>query len=203
MFVLNFEDARYLPFEGTGAVSSWRLDMTKNANPIDFASLTDVVIHLQYTALPGGQQFQDGVKKALGEFKGFRVLSMGQEYASAWYSFIQHSQSLNFYVGPKVFRPNLSDYQVTGINIVLKLTESGKKITDMPKLELNTGASSPLDFTLKKNNAKETVSASVDNQSLDVSTAAQWQLTVKKDVDKLMTNASNMVMILDYTASFK
>jgi len=32
MFALNFRRRRYLPFEGTGAISRWRLEMPKEAN---------------------------------------------------------------------------------------------------------------------------------------------------------------------------
>ncbi|MHB9147286.1 MAG: Tc toxin subunit A-related protein [Candidatus Amoebophilus sp.] len=207
LFVLNFDDTRYLPFEGTGVVSSWRLDMPKPYNAINFDSITDVIIRLQYTALSGGSVFQATVEQNLGDFKGNQLLMMAQEYASAWYGFIQQEHPLQFSVGPNLFRPNLSGYKVTSMKFILMLTEAGEKITTMPQLELNTGASSSIDFTLTKNNAKGTLSASVDNQSLDVLTAVQWQLTVKEDEDddKLMTaaNVSNMVIILNYTASLK
>ncbi|KIH85085.1 neuraminidase-like domain-containing protein [Pseudomonas batumici] len=51
MFVLNFDDERYLPFEGTGAVSRWALvfprpDLQREA----LKSLTDIIVHVQYTA---------------------------------------------------------------------------------------------------------------------------------------------------------
>jgi hypothetical protein len=51
MFTLNFNDERYLPFEGTGAVSSWKLEMPKETNPLILDNLTDVIIQLNYTAL--------------------------------------------------------------------------------------------------------------------------------------------------------
>ena len=51
LFELNFHDDRYLPFEGTGAVSRWKLDMPKKKDSIDHASISDVIIHL---ALYGG-----------------------------------------------------------------------------------------------------------------------------------------------------
>ncbi|MBW4680588.1 MAG: hypothetical protein KME19_10785 [Microcoleus vaginatus WJT46-NPBG5] len=57
LFVLNFQDERYLPFEGTGAISDWTLEMPKNSNDkndkIDFDSITDVIIILNYTARSG------------------------------------------------------------------------------------------------------------------------------------------------------
>lgn len=66
LFVLNFNDERYLPFEGTGAVSSWQLEMPQEDNSaINFKSLTDVIIHLQYTALSGGNDFKEAVRNLM------------------------------------------------------------------------------------------------------------------------------------------
>ncbi|MGK7885270.1 MAG: LamG-like jellyroll fold domain-containing protein [Crocosphaera sp.] len=58
LFELNFNDARYLPFEGTGAVSTWKLEIPTATNPGLISTdnkldkLTDVIITLRYTALP-------------------------------------------------------------------------------------------------------------------------------------------------------
>lgn len=49
MFTLNFDDERYLPFEGTGAVSSWNLRFTRST-PELLASLSDVIVRVSYTA---------------------------------------------------------------------------------------------------------------------------------------------------------
>ncbi|NEJ83557.1 hypothetical protein GR268_44670, partial [Rhizobium leguminosarum] len=65
LFILNFEDPRYLPFEGTGAISSWLLEMPKSYNPIEFDTITDVIIRLQYTSLPGSTLFQKTVEDNL------------------------------------------------------------------------------------------------------------------------------------------
>jgi hypothetical protein len=54
MFVLDFHDERYMPFEGTGAVSSWRLDLPPETNQIDFNQLSDVIMTLHYTARSDG-----------------------------------------------------------------------------------------------------------------------------------------------------
>jgi hypothetical protein len=48
-------DGRYLPFERRGAVSTWHLAFTNLAYPqIDWGSVSDVVLHLRYTARDGG-----------------------------------------------------------------------------------------------------------------------------------------------------
>ncbi|WP_019500352.1 neuraminidase-like domain-containing protein [Pseudanabaena sp. PCC 6802] len=63
LFELNFRDERYLPFEGTGAVSTWELSLPKETNKqIDFDNLTDVIINLSYTALDAGEgEFKEAV----------------------------------------------------------------------------------------------------------------------------------------------
>jgi hypothetical protein len=50
LFELNFRDERYLPFEGAGAISSWELSLPRTLRPFDYATISDVVVHLDYTA---------------------------------------------------------------------------------------------------------------------------------------------------------
>ncbi len=63
LFVLNFNDERYLPFEGTGAISTWKLEMPHENNKlINMGNLSDVIIQINYTAIPGNQAFASHVK---------------------------------------------------------------------------------------------------------------------------------------------
>ncbi|QXI17672.1 Tc toxin subunit A-related protein [Pseudomonas hamedanensis] len=51
MFQLNFQDERYLPFEYTGAVSRWSLTFPNlEAQAALLKSLTDIIVHVNYTA---------------------------------------------------------------------------------------------------------------------------------------------------------
>ena len=63
LFELNFRDERYLPFEGAGAVSEWRIDLPRECNVFDFETISDVIIKLSYTAREGGELLR---KKAWG-----------------------------------------------------------------------------------------------------------------------------------------
>ena len=81
VFALTMQDGRYLPFEGTGAVSSWTLQFPRSVNQKDgsetldadpeqaamLAALDDVLIHVQYTALDGGAQFASAVRQELAK----------------------------------------------------------------------------------------------------------------------------------------
>ena len=70
LFELNFGDERYLPFEGTGAVSNWVLSFpryNKSTTQMAFLkTLTDVIVHVRYTAIDGGSDFAAQVDKTLG-----------------------------------------------------------------------------------------------------------------------------------------
>lgn len=49
LFVFNFDDERYLPFEGTGAISRWALTFSAGQEEM-IASITDIIVHVRYTA---------------------------------------------------------------------------------------------------------------------------------------------------------
>ena len=51
---VNLRDERWLPFEGQGAISTWNLVLDPRDNNFDFTTITDVVLHMRYTARGGG-----------------------------------------------------------------------------------------------------------------------------------------------------
>jgi hypothetical protein len=63
LFELNFRDERYLPFEGAGAISSWRLELPANFRQFDYDTIADVILHLNYTAREGGDPFKEQVNQ--------------------------------------------------------------------------------------------------------------------------------------------
>jgi hypothetical protein len=65
MFELNFGDERYLPYDGAGAISRWRIELPKDCNAFDFETLSDVVLHVKYTARKGGEILKKAAKIAL------------------------------------------------------------------------------------------------------------------------------------------
>ncbi|MHA6195511.1 Tc toxin subunit A-related protein [Pseudomonas wadenswilerensis] len=70
VFQLDFNDERYLPFEGTGALSNWELSFPRHQSQRQQAmlgSLTDIIVQLRYTALDGGPIFAGFVEGLLGD----------------------------------------------------------------------------------------------------------------------------------------
>lgn len=75
LFELNFRDERYLPFEYTGAVSSWRLELPTGVRLFDYNTIADVIVHLKYTAREGGSTLKTLASNTLQE----KLAEIGQE----------------------------------------------------------------------------------------------------------------------------
>jgi len=96
MFELNFRDERYLPFEGAGAISRWRIELPGEFRQFDYDTISDVILHLKYTAREGGkvlgQKTIEEMKKAqnllmkIGDEQGglHRMFSLRHEFPSEW-----------------------------------------------------------------------------------------------------------------------
>jgi hypothetical protein len=87
----NLGDPRYLPFEGAGAISSWHLELPAPTNDIDVSTVVDVVLHLHYTALDGGDTFQQAVEAdnaANTPTSGAILLSASNDFTAAWQAFL-------------------------------------------------------------------------------------------------------------------
>jgi hypothetical protein len=87
VFELSFRDERLVPFEGAGAVSTWRLEIPQDTNRFDPRSITDAVMHLQYTAREGGGLLRAAARATIRETvipRAWRLISAKHELASDW-----------------------------------------------------------------------------------------------------------------------
>jgi hypothetical protein len=95
LFELNFSDERFLPFEGAGAIGTWGISMPQENNQFDFSTISDVILHLQYTARDGGANLavaaQTHVKNTLPS-NGVLLLSLRHQFPSEWHRFLYPSQ---------------------------------------------------------------------------------------------------------------
>jgi hypothetical protein len=55
---------RYLPFELTGCIATYTLELPK-LQQFDYNTITDMVLHMSYTARDGGSTLRDSVETAL------------------------------------------------------------------------------------------------------------------------------------------
>jgi hypothetical protein len=65
MFDANLHDERFLPFEGAGAISTWRLSLPPKPRPFDYTTISDVILHIDYTARNAGDPLASQATKEL------------------------------------------------------------------------------------------------------------------------------------------
>ena len=81
----RFDTERYLPFEGTGAVSSWRLELGGGVDP---RQLADVSIEVKYSARQGGAAFAGAVRGLLKPEDAVRGFDLAREFPDEWGAFL-------------------------------------------------------------------------------------------------------------------
>jgi hypothetical protein len=155
MFELKFDDERYLPFECAGAISSWKLRLNPVYPQFDYSTISDVIIHLQYTARDGGDDLRDKVKgrdKVTGVVKDelknmalaesgkglYLLISARHEFGSSWQKFItvasRKDQELNLDIAPDRFPLFTRGLNITikGMDLIAKLSDGDYNITVCP-----------------------------------------------------------------------
>ncbi|MCK4820549.1 hypothetical protein KA005_32590, partial [bacterium] len=102
LFELNHNDERYLPFELRGVVSKWELEFPSTLEQFDRSTISDVIMHIRYTALMGDEKFKQDVNlDIVNTYNTFRNdensnnptgmaqrLDIRREFPDLWHKFI-------------------------------------------------------------------------------------------------------------------
>ncbi|PIE18637.1 MAG: toxin [Proteobacteria bacterium] len=175
LFETNLRDERYLPFEGAGADSEWRLELPKGFRQFDYDTITDVVLHIRYTAREGGsalRQASEGelhaalqgvvlgsqASAAAGSGEGlFRVVSARRDFPDAWAQFLtppdgQTDQAITFDLGSTRFPFAFQDatIKVAGFELIMVVRDTATYATEtavkMSVAAPGGGAAQPVDL---------------------------------------------------------
>jgi hypothetical protein len=102
MFEVNLRDERRLPFDGCGAESTWRLELPAEFRQFDYTTISDVLIHLRYTAREGGKMLGEKavahLQQAVGEAAAAGMTLMfglSQDFPSEWHRFCSGEGTFN------------------------------------------------------------------------------------------------------------
>ncbi|HAK78015.1 MAG TPA: hypothetical protein DCM71_14170 [Runella sp.] len=105
MFELNFKDERYLPFEGAGCISKWRLELP-TFRQFDYNTISDAIIHIRYTAIEGGERLGGQARKSVEDFikssedlarnEGlFSIIDLRHDLATEWHKAVTFKDEAN------------------------------------------------------------------------------------------------------------
>jgi hypothetical protein len=92
LFETNLRDERFLPFEGAGAESTWKLDLPAGYPAFDYATISDVILHIRYTARQGVDPTKvraalDEQMQAAGPAKLALLFSLRHDFPTEWAAF--------------------------------------------------------------------------------------------------------------------
>lgn len=141
MFETNLRDERFLPFEGSGAADSrWRLELPAELRQFDYDSISDIILHLRYTARQGGAllvdkavlSLQKRIKAEENVVLLTRLFSLKHDFPSEWQRYLT-SDGTEF---KATIKPEHFPYIVRGkptivsVKVMKIIDDNGK-----PKLE--------------------------------------------------------------------
>lgn len=90
LFQINFNDERYLPFEFSGAVSRWRIELPPQTNQFELNTLTDVIMTLNYTSRDGGEYLRIAANEVAQRHlpgAGWSFFDIRHQFPDAWNMF--------------------------------------------------------------------------------------------------------------------
>ncbi|WP_088889118.1 hemopexin repeat-containing protein [Leptolyngbya ohadii] len=185
MFELNFGDERYLPFEGTGAVSSWRLELNGKKGSYNPADLLDVTIKLRYTAKQGGTRFANEVKGVLKPYNATSFFDIAYNFPDEWAAITSgDSDEVNITFKREMF-PNMNSSKIIGLLIRYQYDGSN-----------HNGSSNGAIFTI--NNLSVPNNTYLQPNTLSIGQkGSEWSFTLKGD----RTTLRNAEMVLVYKAN--
>ncbi|WP_160717884.1 neuraminidase-like domain-containing protein [Chitinophaga solisilvae] len=148
LFTLNFDDERYLPFEGSGAISAWTLNLPPDTNRINFNSISDIIITVRYTAKNGGSNFANqvkGVYKSMqtpsGNYTKAKTFDLAQAFYSNWVKLfaapVNGIQEITFPLTDNYWLTNLANVKVDKLAVQLEVA-AGTAISGASFLQLKT-----------------------------------------------------------------
>ncbi|MBD1584498.1 Tc toxin subunit A-related protein [Pseudoalteromonas sp. S16_S37] len=180
LFELNFHDERYLPFEGTGAVSNWRLALNGHKGSYNPDDLVNVIIKARYTAEQGGQRFANEVKGLLKPYHANTVFDMANHFPHAWLGLTQGGETeVQIQLTQDMF-PNMSSSKIIGMLVRYQYAEQSQ------------GAVLNINDALQLDNVTY---IQPSNLNIDKS-GSQWTLSLKGDP----TGLQNAEMVVVYKA---
>ncbi len=180
MFELNFGDERYLPFEGTGAVSNWNLEINGKKGDYNPNDLLDVTIKLRYTAKQGGSRFANEVKGVLKPYNATSFFDLAYNFSDEWAALTEgETNDVSITLTQDMF-PNMSSSRIIGLFI---------------RYEYKNGQGGAIftindDLQVPNNTYLQPTTLSVGQRG------SEWNFTVKGDASSLQ----NAEMVLVYKA---
>lgn len=154
MFEFNFNQERYLPFEGAGVISDWVLELPTVYQQFDYDSISDVILHIDYTARENTGTFKQAAQNyleshlnsAFPEQEGWsELISLKSQFSEAYYQFLHPAEGADMETSfvitnkqfPYIF--NGLDTEISSMMLLIRPKEGAEEDFDSAVVEVKFG----------------------------------------------------------------
>jgi len=185
MFETNLRDERFLPFEGSGAISTWTLSLPAELPAFDYTTISDVILHIRYTAREAGDPLGSQATKELvamldiaGQSSQALLFCLRYDFPTEWAAFVNGT----------------ADFQVTLEKQYFPYAVQGARVLTIDGLTLYTGSND----SIASVSPVDSSGLSALNSGLRGATGAA-ALTVPSDGTVMVRDQSQQVfLVLQY-----
>jgi hypothetical protein len=144
MFETNLRDERFLPFEGAGAISTWTLSLPSQARAFDYTTISDVILHIRYTAReagnPLGSQATTELMQMLdtkGQASQALLFCLRYDFPTEWSAFINGTGNFQVALEKQFFPYAVQSAKILTIDALTLYAGNGAKVASVtPTVDL-------------------------------------------------------------------
>jgi hypothetical protein len=135
LFELVPQSDMLLPFEGSGAATTWEFRLPKAANLFEYRTIADVLVTIDYTALDSFDYQQQVIQSLSPSISADRPYSFSNQFADQWYHLHNPDQSstpmtVKFATFAEDFPANISDLKIQ--QVLLYFSRSDGQTFEVP-----------------------------------------------------------------------
>jgi len=223
VYELNFRDERYVPFEGAGAISDWGIelfhevdgDFGKALRQFDYSTISDVIMHVRYTAEENGTLKEAALANLKTYFANvtdspsFKIFDLKHDFPSEWHRFLHpanpddgNTMEMKLSSNHFPYRDQMHGLQVNSITVLAKSTNDGASGYGLSLLTAEASDPIPVGLSptppLYGDLYYVEINTSTNNLEVDFIDEINWQLR-NTSADLLPENEiEDIYLILNY-----
>jgi len=216
MFEFNFRDERYLPFEGAGVISDWMIELSteKEFRQFDYKTISDIILHLKYTARESSGKFKTDTVNHLknylrpqeeGAAPLIRMFNLKQDFPTQWHHFLHPTAPvteniLELEMAANLF-PMMDQSEILLVKKIYLLARCTKKELNYDvSINLPTGLEETMTLTSDVSFRGLHVGSKNITAEIDPENIPTWKLTMTRNGGNnlLEDEIEDVFMVLEY-----
>ena len=185
-----------------------------DANGFDFNTLSDVVLHLRYTARDGGERLKKGAQESLAQAIGeeatkplARLFSLKHEFPTEWHRFTQPvapavgTFTIDKERFPFLFRGKSKTITVRKVHLYAVLKHGAEPTSPLSVVLTPPGGDeNRIEFELRKSWREIQAPKNTPDVETEITaTAADSKWVLKTDPGELAKNVDDLLLMCEYT----